>query len=406
MRTVLYVGNFALPDGGAQCERVLSNAKALCEAGYAVLLGGNLPYPDTHNFTSAVWNVRYFHIDEEIGMKSCTTKLGRYLSYGSELSAWVSRTIEQHPVEAVILSTPYSHNLLRLRGLCKRKQVTLICDVMEWQDPIYCDKGRFHLHRLDVELSLRFLIPRVGNVIAISSYLNQYFSHKGCRVMCIPPLIDSQEKKWDVANNARTRATGQRVRLLFSGSWERDRHDIFLKGLQILRNRGHLVQLDYLGCTRDHIARYDSDCRRLLNELGEAVVFHGRVPFADVHPISASADFGLLLRDSRRWSNACFPSKTPQFQMLGVPMISNITSDLGEYLKDHENAIIVQEVSVEAWVKAVEKALALSPAQLNCMRDSSRRLARQRFDYHHYIGSLAKFIQGLHGETPDRNSTN
>jgi glycosyltransferase involved in cell wall biosynthesis len=120
------------------------------------------------------------------------------------------------------------------------------------------------------------------------------------------------------------------------------------------------VSIDYLGASRNNITALPGVGKQLVNSLGDGVFFHGWVPDEKVHEISASASFGILLCDNARWSDACFPSKIPEFFALGVPVLCNLTSDLGLYLKDGHNGVVVSGVDVDAFCAAVEKALSLS----------------------------------------------
>jgi glycosyltransferase involved in cell wall biosynthesis len=130
----------------------------------------------------------------------------------------------------------------------------------------------------------------------------------------------------------------------------------------------------------------------LLDSLGDGVHFHGRVPEDQVACVMRSASFGVLLRDEARWSKSCFPSRVPEFSALGVPMLCNLSSDLGSYLKDGQNAILVPEVSVEGFCSALEKALCLSADDFHCMRGQARQMA-QRFDGAAYAESYRELLQ-------------
>ena len=60
-------------------------------------------------------------------------------------------------------------------------------------------------------------------------------------------------------------------------------------------------------------------------------------------------------------------------------MLCNLSSDLGSYLKDGQNSILVPDVSVEGFCSALQKAARLSADAYHAMRDQAKELAR-RFD--------------------------
>ena len=135
----------------------------------------------------------------------------------------------------------------------------------------------------------------------------------------------------------------------------------------------------------------------LLRSLGDSVLFHGWVPDEQVHEIAATASFAIILRNNVRWSRCCFPSKVPEFCALGVPMLCNLTSDLNEYLVDAQNAIVVEDVTVNSLCKALSRARALSNEQSENMRAAARRTAKQ-FDGFQFADVYRRLIR----EVPSR----
>jgi glycosyltransferase involved in cell wall biosynthesis len=246
-------------------------------------------------------------------------------------------------------------------------------------------------------------MPRSQNVIAISSFLEQHFRQAGCNVVKVPPLVDTAESRWSEARAQTSSSADGKLHLLFSGSWARERQDLILSGMEILQKRGRPVVLEYLGSTRENLSSYNSSTKRSLLALGDAVKFHGFVPNDEVLRLSASANFAILLRETTRWSNACFPSKTGELQTLGIPMLCNVTSDLSDYLEDGKNALIVPEASAEAFAATVERALALTPADRSRMQDHSQLCAKSKFDYRNYSDFIGTFLRKIAVRAETRN---
>ena len=74
------------------------------------------------------------------------------------------------------------------------------------------------------------------------------------------------------------------------------------------------------------------------------------------------ADFVPLLRPQIvRYAQAGFPTKVPESLSLGTPIICNLTSDLGDFIRDESEGIICRDYSIDAFVEALENALTLSP---------------------------------------------
>ncbi len=72
-------------------------------------------------------------------------------------------------------------------------------------------------------------------------------------------------------------------------------------------------------------------------------------------------------------------------------MLCNLTSDLGEFLRDGENSILVSSVTAEGFCDALKKALALDEAQLRRIKNGARTLA-ERFDASRYAGVYKEIL--------------
>ena len=208
--------------------------------------------------------------------------------------------------------------------------------------------------------------------------------------MRIPAVIDIAEPRWQQAPPDIRHDT---LQLLFLGSPNRDRIDLILQGMQLLRQRGQRVTLSFLGTTREALTRLHGGQQAIIEQLGDALNFYGRVSTEEVVTRLAQADFLVLLREQARWSQACFPSKLPEGLVLGVPILSNITSDIGEYIHDAQEGIIVPALSAEAFAGAVERALALTDEERQHMRQAARLRAEESFDYRRYRQQLATFMR-------------
>ncbi len=284
--------------------------------------------------------------------------------------------------------------LVRLHRLCLKMGFKLIVVVCEWQRLWQSDGSKLRdrvMASLDSEIQRRVVNKQIMHIIVVSTLLERYYRKSGCDVIRMPPLIDAQAEKW----NCRPTTEGPKsdLTLLFSGSWCRDRLDLIMEAVQYLRRDGNRIVLKFLGSGPNELQRSPRLQRQMAQAPPDTFGFHGWVPFERVLPITASADFGVLLRDPAKWSDACFPSKVAEFQALGVPLLCNLTADLQEYLVDGENALVVPHVSVAAFVTTVKRALALAPAEMHHMRQCSLQCAARRFDYRIYSDSLGQFIR-------------
>ena len=77
----------------------------------------------------------------------------------------------------------------------------------------------------------------------------------------------------------------------------------------------------------------------------------------------------------------------------GTPPICNISSDLGQYLVDQQNAIIIDGCNSESVEKAIRTALQMDVIDRVSMRKAARETAVKNFDYRLYSNQLLSFLE-------------
>ena len=120
----------------------------------------------------------------------------------------------------------------------------------------------------------------------------------------------------------------------------------------------------------------------------------GKVQRQEVLKNLEEADFTVLIRLSElRYAKAGFPTKVPESLATGTPVICNLSSDLGMYLKDGENAIILKSRDVNDVAIGLRRAIHLSEAEKRKMQIAARKTAERCFDYKLYAEELVGLIQ-------------
>ena len=101
----------------------------------------------------------------------------------------------------------------------------------------------------------------------------------------------------------------------------------------------------------------------------------------------------MLRPENARYARAGFPTKVTESLASATPVICNITSDLGMYIEDMNNGIIVKECSAGAVKEAVERALDLDLADRERMCRNARDTAEEFFDYNEYASKLIELLE-------------
>jgi glycosyltransferase involved in cell wall biosynthesis len=122
-------------------------------------------------------------------------------------------------------------------------------------------------------------------------------------------------------------------------------------------------------------------------------VLLGRISHDEVLKNLEEADFTVLMRsETQRYARAGFPTKVVESLASATPVICNITSDLGNYLVDGENSMIVSGCTAESFAITLKRILALSQVEKAAMKISARKTAEKNFNYLLYKEEFEKLL--------------
>ncbi len=386
---ILLLGLFPFPIGTAGSNVMLCLGKALRASGFSVGFvteEDGRPEDKRPDGSHIFQGFPYY----PLGKRPFST-LDAHTARKSLFLEWLRQVLPGR-VKCVLTYSCTSAFLLRLRRLCKEKNVQLVGIVAEFYDwRHFPARLGALLAILDSEANRRIANRLIGKTVCLSRYLDDYYQRRGGESLLLPPFIDLEDSRWGDLVVRPDPTAEHPLRLIFSGTSIRDRQDIILKGLSVLRDRGRPVVLEYSGTTREQLSLLPGVGGPLVESLKCALVFHGKLEIEQYYALLHRVDFGILMRDDARWSRACFPSKVPEFLAAGVPMLCNLTSDLADYLADGDNSIIVSKVSVASFVGSVERALKLERHHRNQMRRRARETAG-RFHAPRYARVLTEFL--------------
>ena len=107
-----------------------------------------------------------------------------------------------------------------------------------------------------------------------------------------------------------------------------------------------------------------------------------------------NSDFTILLRDSKVSTNAGFPTKVSESLALGVPVLSNITSDLCNYIIDGKNGFVLKDPNDNKKnLEIMKRILLLDYSQINAMKLLT--FEDCAFDYRKYSDCFGVFFRQL-----------
>lgn len=376
MKTALYIGGFCMPDGNAAAQRVLGVAKVLRDCEYNVRFSGltrlakapengiidgfsyiNYPYPDS--FRS--W-IRYL-----LGQDNSITEIK---AFKPDLVI-----LYNHPAFAIERITKYCHN----------NGIKVLADVTEW----YEAKGSLLFRMIKGYDTNRRMLKshlKVDGLICISSYLTKFYKQHGVKVIEIPPLVDIEQPKWHQNIESKT----NEIRLVYAGSpgSSKDRLDLILDALdEIIPTLNKDVKFDIFGITQEqYIKTWGDESHR------DYVVFNGHRPHEEVIKKLLEADFQIFLRPDTLTSRAGFPTKFVETITSGTLPITNLSSNLEDYLTDGVTGFVISRLEKRFIMDTIRKALSKTTADLDYMK---LKLDNETFDFRKYGMSLSAFIDLL-----------
>lgn len=387
MSNALLITYNRFPNGDAGAVRQEAFAKLLQLVGYEVnviCMGAytefdskeyeGIPYVSFRNKSSSL----YSKINNVIFFKR---KLKRYLNVNRNISLIL---VVEIPILALFFLKKYS----------KLHNITLIHDCVEWYSSEQFALGRFSWTYIKKELYNRTLIDQDFKVVAISRFLYDHFISKNIQTTKVPVIMDSSK-----INNVK-RINEDFVTFVYAGS--PGKKDYLLEIIESfgLLPKSELSRIKFfvVGPSMEQIIRMGIS-EKLIDQLESTLIIVGRVPREEVLRILSMADYTILLRpDGLRYAKAGFPSKVVESLMTGTPVICNISSDLGDYIIDLYNGIIVEGNSSTNLAKSLQKAIELNYSERKEMQRNARISAESNFDYKIYAHQIELLIKERHDE--------
>lgn len=276
-----------------------------------------------------------------------------------------------------------------LKKYARKYSIPLVHDSVEWYSKEEFNLGVFNSNYIVNDYLNRHMVDKNCRVIAISKYLENHFNDKGIRT-CNIPFVQ------DVKNIVCTKKLLEdRIVIVYAGSIEKKDYFDAIIGAMVKLTKEELskIELRIIGCNKTKfIEKTDIDAE-VIDSIGESVLFLGRVPRDVVIDNLKEADFTVLIRPQNlRYAKAGFPTKVTESMSYATPVIANITSDLGDYLVDEFNSIVVRGNTRDDVLSALKKALSYDKNQIRQMCNNARKTAEEKLDYRLFYDDIKDII--------------
>jgi glycosyltransferase involved in cell wall biosynthesis len=399
---LIYVGDFRFPDGDAGGRRVYGIGLALREAGFDITYAGAEISGREKDLTAddefAYNGFRYIPAGAP-GEGSIRRAWRLFYVHISGISAFSRIKEAMTPATVGIIAyQAFTPTLLRLRRFCKQKGLFLVTDVVEWYDRGHVGGGRFGPFAIDSEIRMRYLHPKTDGIIAISRFLERYYAKSSRAVVRVPPLIDVDEESWRPI--VTPSAPEDAIKIAFIGNaGKKDLVSQAIRGLAMLGPDAQKIRLSIVGPSSEEVNSSLGSDAGMVDRLYPVINVLGRMPRSQALQVLAGSDFTFLVRRDARFSQAGFPTKLVESFAMGVPVITNITGDIGLYVRDGIEGIITADSSAAAFADGLRRALKMKAEERAQMRLAARRCAVDSFNYRRWISALDDFFGRFPGNT-------
>lgn len=398
-KTILYIGNFAFPSGNASGKRVYANGKILKDLGYNVIFIGmdkeiskqtslkdtekffdgftyyNFSYPEKNlewlNYLTVFKSLRHFLEEERIIDDTCFV-----ITYGS--------------IRISLLN-------FKMANYFKTKNIKLIVDVVDWLT-IKTDSFIFDfVKRADNKFKRDYLNKRADGIIAISTYLENYYK-KGSKTLLLPPLASNYYSE-EIKNE------GNQKKIIYAGtpfrkgqelknfSYLKDRIDVAIELLYQAKKKNFNFIFNIYGFTKEEYLTALPKQKIYVDDLANNICFHGLKDNSEVVKSLMNSDFSILYRDVNRDTTAGFPTKISESINLGVPVITTKTSDLKNYIVEGKNGFFLDLEDELLRQQQIETILNLNEEKVYLMKKYC--IENKVFYYKKYEKTTKDFLEML-----------
>lgn len=363
-KVIGYIGLFPFPYGQAASKRVLGNILLLQSLGYNVIVGHG---GDTEKeFNKEGTHIKYYGLGELFsGSKGIVRLFNLIFRGGGNTINWLN-SLSIKPDYLIVYGGYYGYSNKILK-YCKKNNIKIIFDVVEWYEPAQMMGGKYGLFYNSFMLAFKYIYPQADAIISISTNLEDVFK-KNITVR-IPPLVSTQ-----IQSPCLNKSDNGALSLIYAGNI--GNKDSLFEIIQVVEKLSltHNIKLDIFGPSEAELKlKYN------VQSFSEKIQIHGKVKQEDINSVISKADFTIFTRPDTHCNRYGFPSKFVESLSLGVPVVTNLTSDIGLYLKDEYNGFIVDNCSKEAIEACVQKMLRLSVEQKNEMKRNAIKVAEDSF---------------------------
>ena len=376
MKRMLYVGESIGEENSALFLHSYHMAELFSRVGYEVsLLCGNSKRDEIKKYGQYEYYL--------VGHNDNRMNNFREDLFGSELwQAFLKRAKEFRPDLVLFYGYGIERKLIRF---CKKKKIKIVIERVDWfsredRNSLF---GKYVYQNL-VDYSINRIDLKADGIIAISPFLYDHFSKTKKEVIMIPPVF-SELSPISLDNS-------DRIRLIYAGNTSKTKDFVapIIESVLEINKFNKQFSLDIIGNVP-----IEEELRERIQTVDDSITMHGPLPHEKTVEFFKKADFGLLLRDNRRYSKAGFSTKFAEMMSYGIPMICTKVGGADVLIENQKNGFVVKDNDKDTIKSLLSEISQLNRIEINKMKMNARKTAEEHFIVNNYIDRLEDFLNSL-----------
>lgn len=370
--TIIYVGEFVLPDKGAAANRVVSNGKLFNSLGYrTVFLGAS---ESAESFDS----IRPIYGHNEMYEQAHPETAVQWIRHTLSTKDILALVEKYDDVKMVVLYNLPVITLCLIKRALKRWNIEVAYDCTEWTNTTSGSTVKKVFKYID-EIAVRRLAHRIADRMIVISTMMEGHYREAKKVLRLPPLVDTDDEIWHQTPEEHNGI----FEFCFAGVPDGKKESLgkVVEAFRCINEEN--AQLRIIGVTEEEFKDLYPEIA-LTPEAEKKIVFMGMLPHKQVIKHLLGCDCCVCFRESDRRNNAGFPTKFAEAFTCNVPIITTAVSDVGEYMKEENCGQLLENPQIQT----------IRAAMLDAIKKGCRKKTEVRtvFDYRTYQKSCRDWI--------------